>query len=328
MFEAASHRLIYVNAGTRRQLEAGLHPRSFHFRGGGMRSLLLRLLLTALLVLTSMRWVEADPSPQPQLQEEVWGLPYEIPIFAYVVHPVGKGPFPLVVMNHGVSMDTKARSFFPLVEFRNAAFWFAGQGYMVVAPVRPGYGGGGFDVPERGIVSPFFGHVGPCEHPNFTRVGLVIANLDTWVIDYFLAQKAVQPGKAIVVGQSAGGWGAIALSSLNPASVRAIIVFAAGRGGRVDGKPNNNCAPDKLVEATGDFGKTARIPMLWLYSENDTYFGPSLAKRMHEAFTAGGGDAEFHMLPPINGDGHFLIHTSDSVPPWMVLVTEFLQRHP
>jgi hypothetical protein len=36
--------------------------------------------------------------------------------------------------------------------------------------------------------------------------------------------------------------GAIALSSLNPSQVRAIITFAAGRGGRVDGKPNNKRA--------------------------------------------------------------------------------------
>ena len=80
------------------------------------------------------------------MQEEVWGLPVELPTFAYVVHTVGNGPFPLVVMNHGVSLDAKQRSFFPLVEFRGAAFWFARQGYMVVAPVAPGYGGGGFDV--------------------------------------------------------------------------------------------------------------------------------------------------------------------------------------
>ena len=121
-----------------------------------MRCALLRMLLTALLVLTSMRLAEAEPSPPPQLQEEVWGLPFELPTLAYVVHPAGNGPFPLVVMNHGVSLDAKQRSFFPLVEFRDAAFWFARQGYMVVAPVGPGYGGGGFDVPERGQITEAF----------------------------------------------------------------------------------------------------------------------------------------------------------------------------
>jgi hypothetical protein len=100
-----------------------------------MRSALLRTWLTALLVLTGMPLVAAEPSSPPQLQEEVWGLPFELPTLAYVVHRVGSGPFPLVVMNHGVSLNAKERSFFPLVEFRDAAFWFARQGYMVVAPV-------------------------------------------------------------------------------------------------------------------------------------------------------------------------------------------------
>jgi invasion protein IalB len=140
-------------------------------------------------------------------------------------------------------------------------------------------------------------------------------------------RKLIQPGKVVVVGQSGGGWGSIALASLNPSSVQAIITFAAGRGGRVDGKPNNNCAPDKLVAATGEFGRTARVPMLWIYAENDTYFGPELTKRMHEAFVAAGGNAEYRMLPPFGSDGHFLIDSPDAVPIWSPLVSQFLEKH-
>jgi pimeloyl-ACP methyl ester carboxylesterase len=72
-----------------------------------------------------------------------------------------------------------------------------------------------------------------------------------------VAEKTRSPD--FVVGQSAGGWASIALSSVNPPRVRAIITFAVGR---VDGKPNNNCAPDRLVEATADFGRNSRVPML------------------------------------------------------------------
>ena len=109
--------------------------------------------------------------------------------------------------------------------------------------------------------------------------------------------------------------------------VGAVITFAAGRGGRVDGKPNNNCAPDKLVAATGEFGSTARVPMLWIYAENDSYFGPELTKRMHNAFTAAGGDAEYHLLPAFGNDGHFLIDSADAVPLWAPLVSQFLEKH-
>jgi len=32
--------------------------------------------------------------------------------------------------------------------------------------------------------------------------------------------------------------------------------------------------------------------MLWFYIENDTFFGPALSKRRHEAFTAAGSRAD------------------------------------
>src|ERR1700753_1508742 len=73
----------------------------------------------------------ADDQPvTPQIQEEIWALPIALPMIAYVVRPIGPGPFPLLIMNHGVSLNQQERAFFPLVEFRDAATWFAGQRHM------------------------------------------------------------------------------------------------------------------------------------------------------------------------------------------------------
>jgi dienelactone hydrolase len=270
----------------------------------------------------------ASETNSQSVQEEIWALPTTLPTLAYVAHPIGNGPFPLVVMNHGVSLNPRERSFFPLVEFRDAALWFARRGNMVVAPTGSGYGAAALDDPERGLYGTFYSKIGSCDNPNFEDAGLAVALLDKWIIDYMTDQKLIVPDKTVVVGQSAGGWAAIALSSRNVPSVKAIITFEAGRGGRVDGRPNNNCAPDKLVEATGNFGHTARTPMLWIYTENDTFFGPDLSRRMHEAYTRAGGNAEYHLLPPFGGDGHFLIDSPDSIPLWSPLVSQFLERHP
>jgi dienelactone hydrolase len=267
-----------------------------------------------------------DQATQLSIQEEIWALPLPIPMFAYVVRPVGDGLFPLAIMNHGVSLNPRDRSLFPLVEFRDAAMWFARRGYFVVAPVGSGYGASAIDVPERGIYGPFFSKVGKCSNPNFRDPGLAVAQVDLWIIEFMASENRTLPNDVIVVGQSAGGWAAIALSSLNPPPIKAIITFAAGRGGRVDGKPNNNCAPDRLVEATGQFGRTSRVPMLWIYIENDTFFGPALSKRMHEAFTAAGGKAEYHLLPPFAGEGHFLVGSASSISMWSPLVEKFLDR--
>jgi dienelactone hydrolase len=268
-----------------------------------------------------------DQNAAVHIQEEVWALPLVLPTIAYVVRPVGGGPFPLAIMNHGVSLDPVQRSFFPLVEFRDAAMWFARRGYLVVAPVGSGYGASAIDIPERGLYGPFFSKIGSCTNPNFRDAGMAVAQLDLWIIDYMAAEKKIVPKDVIVIGQSAGGWASIALSSVNPPQVKAIITFAAGRGGRVDGKPNNNCAPDRLVEAITEFGRTSRVPMLWIYIANDTFFGPTLSKRMHEAFTAAGGNAEYHLLPPFGDDGHFLVGSADSIPIWAPLVGAFLDGH-
>ncbi len=269
----------------------------------------------------------ADNPAFPPIQEEIWALPLTLPSIAYVVHPVGAGPFPLAVMNHGVSLDARERSFFPLVEFRDAAIWFARRGYLVVAPAGSGYGAGALDAPEHGLFSIFYSKIGGCDNPNFRDAGLAVAAFDKWIIDYMTEQKSAVPDSAIVIGQSAGGWAAIALSSLNLPQVKAIITFAAGRGGRVGGKPNNNCAPDKLVAATAEFGRTARVPMLWIYIENDTYFGPALSRQMHAAYTGAGGNAEYHLMPPFGSDGHFFIDSANSIPQWSPLVGQFLDKH-
>jgi len=290
-----------------------------------LKRLLISLILLACPPTLHSSAVAEEVAVSPRIQEEMWALPFPLPVLAFVVRPVGDGPFPLVIMNHGIALGAQERTMFPTIEYRAAAHWFANRGYVVISPVR--YGASSLDDKDQGLYGSVFAHVGSCDNPNYQGPGLAIATLNEWVIDYMSKRKIVQPGKVVVVGQSGGGWGAIALASLNPSSVQAIVTFAAGRGGRVDGKPNNNCAPDKLVAATGEFGRTARVPMLWIYTENDSYFGPELTKRMHDAFVAAGGNAEYRMLPPFGSDGHFMIDSPDAVPIWSPLVSQFLEKH-
>src|SRR5271163_4727707 len=118
------------------------------------RSRLMQLAIVASLgiAIPAVSQAAEDTKP-PAIQEELWALPVTLPTLAYVVRPVGDGPFPLVIMNHGVSLNAQERAFFPLVEFRDAAMWFARRGFMVVAPSGSGYGAAALDEPERGLYS-------------------------------------------------------------------------------------------------------------------------------------------------------------------------------
>jgi hypothetical protein len=110
-------------------------------------------------------------------------------------------------MNHGVALDPKERSYFPVIEFRDAALWFAKQGYVVVAPIRPGYGAAAIEIPERGLFGLFFSGVGDCSDANFRDAGLAIASLDMWVIEYMSTQSFIKRNDVIVASafQAAGG---------------------------------------------------------------------------------------------------------------------------
>jgi dienelactone hydrolase len=105
-------------------------------------------------------------------------------------------------MNHGVSLDAKERSYFPVIEFRDAALWFARQGYVVVAPVRPGYGATAIEIPERGLFGLFFSGVGKCSDAEFREAGLAVASIDKWIIDYMSTQSFIKRDDVIIVGQS------------------------------------------------------------------------------------------------------------------------------
>src|SRR5205814_8709075 len=115
-----------------------------------------------------------------------------------------------------------------------------------------------------------------------------------------------KPGGMVILGHSAGGWGALALASEDPRDVASIIVFAAGRGGRANDFPDRVCAPHTLTAAAAEFGKAARVPVTWLVAANDSYFSPALSRQLADAFRGSGGKVEFRVLPASGSEGHWL----------------------
>ena len=85
------------------------------------------------------------------------------------------------------------------------------------------------------------------------------------------------------------------------------------------------CNESDLIDAYGAYGRTVRVPSLWIYSRNDHFFSPELAQRMFAAFrTSGGASAELIIAPPYKQDGHNLIFGQ---PMWRDAVYDFLKRN-
>ena len=62
--------------------------------------------------------------------------------------------------------------------------------------------------------------------------------------------------------------------------------------------------------------------MLWIYSENDHWFPPEMARKFEAAFREGGGVDQFVMAPPYREDGHGFYY---DVSGWTPMVEEFLR---
>jgi dienelactone hydrolase len=267
---------------------------------------------------------EAASGPQePErgaLRRQLWHISFpaaNVEMRTLVFRPPGAGPFPLAVINHGSTQNAESRLQLPMQEFEALTAWFVHHGYAVAVPQRPGHGstGGAYLEDQHG-----------CEDADYRGAGLATAASIEVAISYMMAQPFVRRSTVIVVGQSAGGWGALALASRNPSGVRAVINFGGGRGGHSFDRPNNNCAPDRLIAALRTFGSTARIPTLWIYTENDSYFPPGLSKRMAEEFGLAGGDVEYHLLPAFGTEGHLLAESRDTASIWGPVLEAFLAR--
>jgi hypothetical protein len=63
----------------------------------------------------------------------------------------------------------------------------------------------------------------------------------------------------VVIGHSAGGWGALDLAGGRRLdAISTIIVLAPGRGGHADDVPGKVCASDKLIKTAEEFGPRPR----------------------------------------------------------------------
>src|SRR5262249_8639098 len=98
-------------------------------------------------------------------RRQLWLLPSPQPgvlMHATVFRPPGRGPFPLLVMNHGTTQNAERRRLLTLPQFETLAGWFVQHGFAVVVPERPGHGATGGAYRED---------QGACDQPDFTRAG-------------------------------------------------------------------------------------------------------------------------------------------------------------
>jgi len=242
-------------------------------------------------------------------------------IRARLCRPPGPGGTRLAVLKHGKPVTAAEIAAFslPTCEAERVR-WFLDRGFAVLLPLRRGYGASPGPLAERN----------PSCAPDrdYARSAGETARDIQAAIDYATALPGIAPQGVVVVGQSAGGLGTVALAARRDPRISALVSMAGGDGGHLNRVPGAVCQPKALATAMARFGATARAPMLWIYTENDSFFAPDLAAAMHRAYTGAGAPAQLVALPPWGSDGHSLFSARGGTAVWGPHVDRFLGLPP
>lgn len=208
---------------------------------------------------------------------------------------------PIALIAHGKPTTQGRMSDQHVHDYVMQARDLARRGWLAVVVMRRGFGAS--DGPEAVPLS--------CASTSF------IKRFDADADDLAATLSAIEQRpdadstRIILIGVSAGGAAAIALSARNPPGLAAVVNVSGGLH-------FENCPKeDVLVSAFRIYGTKSRVPSLWIYAKNDSFFGPDLVARMRAAFLEGGGDAKLVMLEPEGEEGHAIFGTTAGRMKWL-----------
>jgi dienelactone hydrolase len=233
------------------------------------------------------------PSPDPKTSAH-----------AVLFRPAGNGPFRLAVIAHASTQNALRRAQMPQPEYRALAAWLVKHDFAVLVPERPGHGATG---------GRYLEDQGGCDQADYAGAGRATARAISTALNYLRRQPFIRQDGTLVIGHSAGGWGALALAAENPPGLSAIVVFAPGRGGHAGDIAGQVCAPQRLNATAAEFGRGANVPVTWLVAANDSYFPPDLSRQLATAFGRGGDRVDFRVLAATGREGHWLVESEAGV---------------
>jgi dienelactone hydrolase len=191
---------------------------------------------------------EAQTGDAPPAHEVVFYPSGKLRIEAYLYKPEGKGPFPVVIYNHG-SRPERERTEMP---FAYVGKMLAASGYLVLVPERRGYG------KSEGTL--FSEEIGNDRGPRY------VARLQQEADDVIAAAEFAKTlpdadaSRIAVMGWSFGG--IVSVFAASRSSLFQVVVDQAGGALSWDGSP-------WLQSALKDAAGKIRVPLLGMVAEND-----------------------------------------------------------
>jgi dienelactone hydrolase len=213
-----------------------------------------------------------------------------------VFQPKGQGPFPVVLLNHGKATGNNH------LQGRNrpipAVREFLKRGYAVVAPMRQGFAGSGGAAVGDGC--------------NIEGNGQAQAEDIVAIVRWLGTQPWADTSRMVMTGQSHGGLTTMAYSQAPDPGFKLFVNFAGGL------KYITGCQWElALRDAFQSYGKKSKLPSIWFYGENDSYFPPPVIAPAFKAFVDAGGNGEMVAYGPFGVDAHAMFGSVDGLDIWL-----------
>jgi pimeloyl-ACP methyl ester carboxylesterase len=235
---------------------------------------------------------------------------------AVVYRPKGVGEFPLLVFNHGATLNGRdPKRFRETWSSFLVASAFVERGWMVAFPQRRGRGRSDGLYDEGFAEDRMQGY--SCD-PGRSLKGVERAMGDIEAaIAALRSRPEVSKGAILIGGQSRGGLLSIAYAAKHPDQVLGVINF-------VGGWLAETCGTAAAVNsALFQRGASYPRPTLWLYGKGDATFSIQHSRANFEAFRQAGGKGRFYDLPVPNSiPGHLLFLWPER---WLPLALPYLQ---
>ena len=226
-----------------------------------------------------------------------------------VKRAMATGRLPIALIVHGKRTTQAQMSDQHAQEYAKQARDLARRGWLAVVVMRRGFGAS--DGPPPTPVT--------CKSPSFLERFDGDADELLGALSAVVQRPDADATRVVAIGVSAGGAAVTALSARNPPGLVAVINVSGGL--RIEGCSKE----DVLLSAIRNYGVRSRVPNLWIYAKNDSFFGPDLVDRMRRAFVDGGGDAKLVMLEPEGKDGHAIFSAAGGRTKWLPEMDSFLR---
>ncbi len=218
--------------------------------------------------------------------------------------PPGDGPHPVAVVNHGKSTGNNRLQ--PRYRPLPAAREFLRRGWAVVVPMRQGFSESGGSAVGEGC--------------NIAGNGQAQADDVSAVVAWVAQQPWADASRMVMLGQSHGGLTTMAYAQEPHPGIKLFVNFAGGLRYTAGG-----CPWEKELElAFGRYGAKTRVPSLWFYGENDSFFPPAVIQPAFAAYVRAGAPAQMVAFGPFETDAHAMFGRYAGLPIWWDKVAAML----